>query len=666
MTASSARPSAATRSRWARRALTTASWAPAFIALAYLGVFVARFPDLIRRVYWYSDAAMFTVVAQTIGRSGGAMLAHLGWFVSLLFALSTRWLPFHRELWEVSPCFFALTTVALLAGTTWRLSGRWAGAMTAAIGLATSPVVTFTRVPLDFHADAYMAAIVMAVYVVWLTRLPARGRAIAGGLVLSLLVGGVLASDALLAVVGFVPFVVAGLVLLALPRMRFAGALVLGCASLALPLSRLTNWAMTRSLVHVAPPAQLQFAPANELWRNVRRFVGLAAQAANGPYSPEGWMHASLSAPYVLGLACTAVSVAALALPFVLVVRELRAPQRSSVRLVWAAFWATSVAATFLGYVLSQEGEVAGFYVIPVLFALAATVPLVCADSARRRLIGGLVIALVVSTSLVNLLGRNWSFVPLAPVAGVADRIVAIARAEHAPYGYTVDYWDASALTWNTNFRVRVEPIQGCGPKLVCPFDINYLTTWFQPHHSRSFVLADSKSVYRNLDVRELFGVPSATFQIDREFTMYIFPYDVARRIDVRTQSWYPSVSYGAGFSGAALLRGIYSRRMSGEAQLRIHSGVPAEIILRATASSNHVTRLLEILDGSGRVLGRQKVLPSATALRFGPIAVPAGDSTLTLLVRPGPTPPDAASQTSVLIGPLTLSASLAYADDSG
>src|SRR6266567_3043620 len=106
--------------RRARLATALLPWLPALIGAAFFIVFVARLPSLVKRVYWDSDAATATVVAQTFGH-GLVVLERYGWFTALWFELLTKHLPLHRQIWEGAPYLFSLVSAALLAWASWRL-----------------------------------------------------------------------------------------------------------------------------------------------------------------------------------------------------------------------------------------------------------------------------------------------------------------------------------------------------------------------------------------------------------------------------------------------------------------------------------------------------------------------------------------------------------------
>src|SRR4029453_3214418 len=143
-----------------RRAAPLLLWFPAVLGGAYLVLFAVRFPGFIERVYWDSDAATAAVIAETAGH-GTIVLERFGWFTGLWFALLTRPLPLHEQIWEVAPYAFSLCSVGLLAWASWRLAGRWAAAMTPTIAVATSPFVTYGLVTLNFHTGSWLPTVVL-------------------------------------------------------------------------------------------------------------------------------------------------------------------------------------------------------------------------------------------------------------------------------------------------------------------------------------------------------------------------------------------------------------------------------------------------------------------------------------------------------------------------
>jgi hypothetical protein len=231
--------------------------------------------------------------------------------------------------------------------------------------------------------------------------------------------------------------------------------------------------------------------------------------------------------------------------------RELRSSAPSTPRLVYAAFWASGVVCSSAAFVLSSEGEHGGFYLFPILYATAATAPLVLSGSAVGRGVASLGVAIVATASLVNLADTRTTLLgPLPPVerlaglpplASVADGVVDIAEKERATYGYA-DYWDAASLTWSTHLAVRVQPVSQCrlpASRALCAYTFNVISSWFESRSPRSFVLRNSGSIAMQEEPPETLGPPSAVHMIDEAFTMYIYPYDVASRLDYSYAPWH-------------------------------------------------------------------------------------------------------------------------------
>lgn len=512
----------------ARQALAYLPWSPVLIGAAYLVVFIVKLPTLIEHLYWDSDAATATVIAETFGGPGTVILQRFGWFTALWFELLTRPLPLHRQLWEVAPYVFSLAGVSLLAFASWRLAGRWAAAMTATVAVATSPYVSYDLVSLNFHTTTWVATVVLAVYCLWVTSEPAVPRFAFVTVLVTALAGTTLAGDRLFAFVGLIPFALTGLLLATFPRFRSAGMVVVGSALLAPLIAWVTSWGMRVAGVEIFP-VPTRFSDDNELWPNFGRLLRGIVQLFNGDY----FFDAHLTASTLLSFACALLALIALVTPFVLVRRQRRLAAPSVPLLAYSFFWAGCVALTSVTFVLSSEGTHGGYYLFTILYALAATVPLLAAGNMFGRMIASAGVAIVATASLVNLTDTGKSLPrPLPPVAAVADRIVEIAQKEGATRGYA-DYWDASSLTWSTHMAVRVAPVAQCVlPKPdLCGFWFNVNTDWYRPRpNSNTFVLRDSRSEGLRQELPKSFGPPSATYELSDFITLYLYPYDVASR----------------------------------------------------------------------------------------------------------------------------------------
>ena len=534
--------------------------------------------------------------------------------------------------------------------------------MSATLGLAVAPFIAYARVAFDFHADAAIGASVLAAFVLWLTRGPPRGLVVLLAVPASVLAGAMFASDGLFGPVGLLPFAASGLVMLCVRRLRFTGAVVLVAAALAVLFERLTIRAFPRVLV--APDQPFQLAPASYLWPNLKRLVGLVVQVGNGNYSGFGWTNAAWTFSYALAIACAIATMAALAAPFGMVAAQLRSRERSMPHLVWGAFWSVSVAATCAGYEFSTVGERWGYYLVPVLAAIAATLPVLLATSVLRRCVAALGISVIVAGSLVAVSRPGESFGGLGGLAAVEPRIAAIARAEHAPFGFSANYFDTSSLTWASGFAVQMAPIWFCTPGVLCQFAFNSASSWYVPHHSRSFVLNDAQYGWVDLSASSQFGAPIKVIRLSSQYTMAVYSYDVASRLSHDGAVWSPALAYGAGFNSPELFDGATSRWMIEDGQLDYQSGIGENVTLSGYGFSNGEPRLLSLLAPGGRVLARQLVTTDAERISLGPFALPAGKSELTLVATPGAAPIGANDPrlASVFLEPLSIAASPAYA----
>ena len=135
------------------------------------------------------------------------------------------------------------------------------------------------------------------------------------------------------------------------------------------------------------------------MWGNFGRLLRGIVQLFNGDY----FFDSHLNAGTMLSFACAVLALIAVAAPFVLVRRQRRSatPQFlcSSIPVSGPAAWRF----TSISFVLSSEGTHGGYYLFTILYALAATVPLLAAGDMLGRLIVAAGVGIVATASLVNL-----------------------------------------------------------------------------------------------------------------------------------------------------------------------------------------------------------------------------------------------------------------------
>jgi hypothetical protein len=517
----------------------------------------------------------------------------------------------------------------------WRLAGRWAGLTAGTIVVATSPFVNYSRVAVDFHQPACLAAVLIAAFAVWLSRDPPLKLLLPVWVLATLIAGTALASDTLFLVTGFAPAAAAGLLWAALRRWRAAAALLTSVA-VAFGVSKLTTALMTGAGVIIAPPANLQLAPLDQLWPQAKRALGLIAQVANGSFT-RTWEPPAASFTYALALACSILAIAGLCAPTLAFVRFRHQLRRRPAETVWVGFWVAASLLTFIAYVVTDIGVNLGFYLIIVLYAGAATGPLLLARMRAGPMIGGVLVSVLVTASLIAVAGTANEVGGLPALAALAPRIAAIARAEHASTGYTSEYFDAAALAWSTQLAFQMDTVDFCAPGLLCPFGFNSVSTWYAPTPGRSFVLQDSGADTIDTSPGSQLGAPIATFKLSSEYTLDIYAYNLAGRLWDSGGHWAPTLSLGTGFNASEQFQGQTSNWMIQHGQILIQNPVASTVTLVAAGFANATPRLLELETSSGTVLAHQLVPPSLSTIRLGPFALPRGNLTLELVSIPGP-----------------------------
>jgi hypothetical protein len=119
-----------------------------------------------------------------------------------------------------------------------------------------------------------------------------------------------------------------------------------------------------------------------------------------------------------------------------------------------------------------------------------------------------------------------------------------------------------------------------------------------------------------------------------------------------------PGVTYGAGFNAPEQYNGFPSRWMIEDGELEVANADPSmKVMLTGLAFSNQRPRTLEVEDANGRVLARQAITTAEAPLDVGPLPLPHGTSSLTLVAVPGAAPlgPSDSREASIFLTQLAL-----------
>ena len=524
-------------------------YAPLLFAVAYLVTLAGQFNQLLASTYLNADTASAPVIGQLFGAGGGhplVILGHLGWYSTLLFELATRWLPLHRQIWELAPYAMALCSAALLGWGAWRVAGRWAAAIAAAIVICAGPATLPLLLALNDHAPTWFTLTLLGAFVVLLEQ---RADTLAGAwlgalmVVVGVVLGANAASDVLLSIAGAAPFLLAaGGTWMLHPSRRTAraGAFALATCVIAIASSVLVHALMHHENVISATDANTKLlVGAEAVGNNFKLWWQSIAVLGNGNFFGQ-----TVGFSTVLAFVCAALSIAAVffaarttrgELTKALAARRSRMhPQEreQSVRLAWCIFWGSSLVLLSVAFIFSAipEDLQSSRYLVGVTYAAAALVPLLGNRGALTRTVVTAGVTIYAFTGWLAL-AQQRIVPPASPSDRLAGEVAKIAREEHLSIGYG-GYWDAAPITWATHFGVKVYPVDDCdGNQHLCASELHLITSWYTPRPGmKTFLLADpAYPTVPSAPTPDL-GKPIAIHQFG-SVTMYVYPYDIAARL---------------------------------------------------------------------------------------------------------------------------------------
>jgi len=503
-------------------------WLVALFGGIYLIVLLARLSVLIGAVNWNSDSSSLFVIAELYD-GGEAYRSSRGSWTTVWWHLLTQPLPGHRQLWLATAPTLMLATAGLMAWGAWRALGRHAALLVGALALAAGPVLLPHLLHDDTHNPVLLVTALLAVYLLALTRTDwPRALTAATVVAMGVIVGTNIASDALLIPAGVIPFVVAA----ALLRSRRIAAVAASTVVVSLIVAFVTSAVMRDAGWHSYPP-HATFLTSGTFTSHVASMVEILVRLGNGDFFGE-----RIGADSLVAVACAALVLLALPVPAVVAWRAFgeRVHRVDATRAAYVGFWATAWLATALAFVLSTRGDTKGTspegYLIPMLYGIAALVPLAARRVASPWISAG--VAVYVAAGVLALAeGRNEEPSFGSSMAQAHGELIAIAEKTGVTTGYA-GYWDAANLTWNSRFRVHAYPIAECQPKPgvtgLCPFIYNRLASWYEPRpNTRTFLVVDPHTTWVSHPPPAELGPPVAFYDL-KTVQLYVYPYDIASR----------------------------------------------------------------------------------------------------------------------------------------
>lgn len=509
------------------RALMLLRWLPPAAALVYAFELVRRLPDVVDQLTWNADYVSVMALAQSIGsgsKTGHAIIVQIGYFWLDLAALP---LPFHRFVWLYGPYAMAPLALLLLAWTAGRLSGRFAGLLTAALGLAASPLVLSTQAAESYHGTTWLGTALLATFLCWLlTSHPGRIATLAVALVVALIVGFATATDPLLGPVGDAPFA-AALLLAWLVRRKdverhalvngLGTLLGAGAAAVAIVVTdRVLGYTSSfpRGLTHVVPRERIALH---------------MQQLASGLFEVAGMPREGSALGVVLGL----LFIAGALFPIAWLVRSVRSPMPAPLLAV-IAFWSGSALFLAAAFVFSDVPsdflENSARYLVPMFYVAVGTVPLWAAADPRRLM------AIAVPAS-VFILG-NAAAVEHDASAGAFEpyfsvelpKLISFLEQQGLTHGYAA-YDEASPMTLKSDFQLLVRPVteqfltaDDICAQPICPNAYNSVSDWYAGGAGPTFIIIDPQMVRLSQPPPD---APTNVLHAGR-FAIYVYADDVA------------------------------------------------------------------------------------------------------------------------------------------
>jgi len=511
------------------RLVTGLRWLPIAAALLYAFELARRLPAIVDQLTWNADYVSVMTLAQSIGsggKTGHAIIVQIGYY---WLDLAVFPLPFHRALWLYAP--YAMTLLALLL-LTWvggRLGGRFAALLTAALGLAASPLVLSTQAAESYHGTTWFGTALLAAFLCWLfTSRPGRNATLLVALVVALIVGFATASDPLLGPTGDAPFAAAVLLAWLMRRKEVERrALVTGLGTLAGAGVVATGIVLTdRVLGYTSsfPRGLTHFVPRERLALHMQ-------QLASGVFEVAGMPHGGSALGIVLGL----LLLAGVLLPVVWLVHSFRGVMPAPLLAV-IAFWSGSALFLAAAFVLSDVPsdflQNSSRYLVPMFYVAVATVPIWAAADPRR-------LAAMAVPASVFILGNAAAVEHDASSGGFENSfsfqlpgVISFLEQTGLTHGYAA-YDEASPMTLKSDFRLQVRPVtdrfvtddERCAQP-VCPYAYNSLSDWYGGSRA-SFILIDPYMVRLGQSPSDTLDIPIAVVHVGR-FAIYVYADDVA------------------------------------------------------------------------------------------------------------------------------------------
>jgi hypothetical protein len=212
----------------------------------------------------------------------------------------------------------------------------------------------------------------------------------------------------------------------------------------------------------------------------------------------------------------------------------LRDSDRPPAQRLLAIYWGIAVAAVSVAFISSSAPEdITAVRYMTILWPALLTLAVIVWRAQSLIWLAALAAATAV-LGCVELARDGYADGdPRSPRGREVSQLERFAARNGLDHGYG-QYWDAAAITDETDFETRVYPIQRCGPGggERCQFPFHTIGNWYAPKQGvRTFYLADDGGL------PDPVGPPPASWGRPAQrarfghLTVYVYDYDLATRL---------------------------------------------------------------------------------------------------------------------------------------
>ncbi len=502
----------------------------------YLAIVARYFTTILATTEYSSDASSAQVIGELYSHrgAGNVYLGNLAWYSTLIFELATKWLPAHRQIWTVGPIVSAFGAIALMAWTAAQVLGRRAAYVTAVLLVCASPAVLSQMFAFDNHMTSWYSLALLAALLSFLelrsdvTRWPALALiTVAVGVV----AGINMASETLLESAAPASLLIASIATWHMHRSARTAKTIgwIGVTVLTMGLVAHATTAIMHSAHTYPVPLRTTFASSEAISTNFRDWWGSIAVLGNGDFFGKPITFSAL-----LSALCAALILGAVLMMPRLVWRNVKGPRAASrageaPATAYLIFWTSSATLLSVAFIFSSVpiGLGTDRYLIGLVFAAAAVVPLIGRRSALARKAVVLAALVFAFTSIKGLLNSSMIIRPTSgPTVEMAREVADAAQKAGATQGFA-GYWDAAALTWGSDMRIQVHPFYGCLENRMCTGPVGFMSSWYESRkEERTFLLIDPQRPLSLPEPPPELGRAIVTYHFGTA-TMYVYAHNI-------------------------------------------------------------------------------------------------------------------------------------------